>query len=63
MEVLFENGKVTVNGTEYTLGVRTESATGTIKLFNNNYAMDEPNFIGDMYEIKIYEGDELVGHY
>lgn len=63
LEVLFENGKVTVNGTEYTLGVRTESATGTIKLFNNNYAMDEPNFIGDMYEIKIYEGDELVGHY
>ena len=63
LEVLFENGKVTVNGTEYTLGVRTDSAAGTIKLFCNNYAMEEPNFIGDMYEIKIYEGDELVGHY
>ncbi len=25
--------------------------------------MDEPNFIGDMYEIKIYEGDELLAHY
>jgi len=63
LEVMFENGKVTVNGVEYTTGIRTGNTGKPIRLFNNGFNMNEPNFIGTFYEARVYEGNDMIARY